>query len=68
MERHGFWMPKLRVVEAWICKGGGGFGRGVVLFVGFGLPRGGGVVFVPWVPRFLQRQMRGILRWFWVWD
>ncbi len=21
MERYGFWMPKLRVVESWICRG-----------------------------------------------
>ncbi len=30
--RHGFWVPKLRVVEAWICKGIGEFERGVERF------------------------------------
>ncbi len=31
--RHGFWMPKLRVVELRICGVGGGFGRGDQGFV-----------------------------------
>ena len=52
---HGFWMPKLRVVESRICRGSDGFGRGVEPFVGFGLPLGCGVVFAlgfaPWVRR-----------------
>ncbi len=39
-----FWVPKLRVVEARVCRGSGGFGRGVEPFVGFGLPLGCGVV------------------------
>ncbi len=41
----GFWVPKLRVVGSRICKGGGGFGRKVEPFVGFGLPLGYGVFF-----------------------
>ncbi len=30
--RHGFWVPKLGVVESRICGGGGGFGRGGARF------------------------------------
>ena len=37
-------MPKLPAVECRICNAGGGFGRGVESFVGFGLPVGCGVV------------------------
>ena len=33
-------MPKLRVVEARICSGSGGFGGGVEPLVGFGLAFG----------------------------
>ncbi len=33
---HGFWMAKLRVVEARNFDGIAGFGRGVERFVGFG--------------------------------
>ncbi len=39
-EGHGYGMRKLRVVEARICRVGGGFGRGVERFVGFGLRSG----------------------------
>jgi hypothetical protein len=46
-------MPKLRVVESGICMGSGGLGRGVERFVGFGWTLGCGVVFAPWVLRFL---------------
>ena len=38
--RHGFWMPKLPVVESRICKGCGGFGlrgEGVLLRVAAGI-------------------------------
>ncbi len=38
-------MWKVEVVEVRICRGSGGFGRGVELFVGFGLPLGYGVFF-----------------------
>ena len=30
---HGYWMPKLRVVESRICEGCGGFGLGGERFV-----------------------------------
>ncbi len=50
---HGYWMPKLRVVESWICRGSGGFGRWVAPFVGFGLPLGCGGVFALWVQKVL---------------
>ncbi len=42
---HGFWMPKLRVVESRIFDGTGGFRCGVEPFVGFDLPFGYGVFF-----------------------
>ena len=53
--RHGYWIRTLRVVESRIYRVGGGIGRGVEPFVGFGLALGCGVVFAlgfaPWVRR-----------------
>ena len=42
---HGFWMPKLRVVELRICDAWREFGRWVEPFVSFGLPLGYSVFF-----------------------
>ena len=64
---HGYWMPKLPVVECRICKGSGGFGRGVELFVGFGVALGCGVVFASWVLRFLRLDLRFVCRGFAAW-
>ena len=41
--RHGFWMPKLRVVESRICGGSGGFGLRGEPFFGLGWVLGRGV-------------------------
>ncbi len=62
--RHGYWMPKLRVVEARICKGSGGFGRGDQGFV----PPGCGGFWVSDGRRFGvrsdQRVLQGFCRYF----
>ena len=36
---HGYWVPKLRVVESRICRGSGGFGLGGEGFLGVGWMR-----------------------------